>query len=202
MRTASFIVIAALAGFVGGNLLQLPELVDKVGGRFAEKKSEPADFWSTPAIAGYGKIHFVNTPDYNPANTPGLSNKIVFQINRSEGDIHQPNLGLERVARVTNLYYAAGVPLNQLNFVVSINSDAVPAALNNQQFHKAYGIDNPNLELIDKLKKAGVKVTICDQSVAFHQLERNWIDSRVTHTLSSGTTVATLQNEGYAFLML
>ncbi len=202
MRTASFIVIAALAGFVGGNLLQLPELVDKVGGRFAEKKSEPADFWSTPAIAGYGKIHYVNTPDYNPANTPGLSNKIVFQINRSEGDIHQPNLGLERVARVTNLYYAAGVPLNQLNFVVSINSDAVPAALNNQQFHKAYGIDNPNLELIDKLKKAGVKVTICDQSVAFHQLERNWIDSRVTHTLSSGTTVATLQNEGYAFLML
>ncbi|MDF2784951.1 MAG: sulfur reduction protein DsrE [Pantoea eucrina] len=202
MRVASYIVIAALAGFVGGNVLQLPELVDKVSGKFADKKAEPADFWSTPAIAGYGKIHFVNTPDYNPAMTPGLSNKIVFQINRSEGDIHQPNLGLERVARVTNLYYAAGVPLNQLNFVVSINSDAVPAALNNEQFHKAYGFDNPNLKLIDELKKAGVKVTICDQSVAFHQLQRDWIDTRVTHTLSSGTTVATLQNEGYAFLML
>ena len=85
MRPASYIVIAALAGFVGGNVLQLPELVDKVSGKFADQKTEPADFWSTPAIAGYGKIHFVNTPDYNPANTPGLSNKIVFQINRSEG---------------------------------------------------------------------------------------------------------------------
>ena len=59
------------------------------------------------------------------------------------------------MARVTNLYYAAGVPLNQLNFVVSINSDAVPAALNNDQFRKAYGSDNPNLKLIDELKKAG-----------------------------------------------
>ncbi|WP_416411926.1 DsrE family protein [Pantoea sp. App145] len=202
MRPATYIVVAALAGFIGGNVLQLPDLVGKVSDKFADKKTEPVDFWSTPAIDGYGKIHFVNTPAFNPGSTPGLSNKIVFQINRSEGDIRQPNLGLERVARVTNLYYAAGVPLNQLNFVVSINSDAVPAALNNEQFRKAYGVDNPNLKLISELEKAGVKVSICDQSVAFHQLEREWIDPMVTHTLSSGTTVATLQNEGYAFLML
>lgn len=202
MRPATYIVVAALAGFVGGNVLQIPDMVNKFSNKFAGKKSDPADFWSTPAIAGYGKIHFVDTPAYNPASTPGLSNKIVFQINRSEGDIRQPNLGLERVARVTNLYYAAGVPLEQLNFVVSINSDAVPAALNNEQFRKAYGVDNPNLKLISELEKAGVKVSICDQSVAFHQLEREWIDPMVTHTLSSGTTVATLQNEGYAFLIL
>ena len=202
MRPAAYIVVAAVAGFIGGNVLQLPEMVTKLGGKLTEQKSEPADFWSTPAIDGYGKIHFVNTPAFNPGSTPGLSNKIVFQINRSEGDIRQPNLGLERVARVTNLYYAAGVPLNQLKFVVSINSDAVPAALSNEQFRKAYGVDNPNLKLISELKKAGVEVSICDQSVAFHQLEREWIDPMITHTLSSGTTVATLQNEGYAFLML
>ena len=168
----------------------------------ADNKSEPADFWSTPAIEGYGKIHYVDTPAFKPGTTAGLSNKIVFQINRSEGDIRKPNLGLERVARVTNLYYAAGVPLDQLKFVVSINGDAVSSALNNDQFSKAYGVDNPNLKLISELKKAGVQVTICDQSVAFHQLERNWIDPMVTHTISSGTTVATLENSGYAFLML
>lgn len=202
MRPAAYIVVAAIAGFIGGNVLQLPELYDKVSGKFADNKSEPADFWSTPAIEGYGKIHYVDTPAYKPGTVPGLSNKIVFQINRNEGDILRPNLGLERVARVTNLYYAAGVPLDKLNFVVSINGDAVPAALNNEQFRKAYGKDNPNLKLIDELEKAGVKVSICDQSVAFHNLQREWIDQRVTHTISSGTTVATLQNEGYAFLML
>ena len=202
MRPAAYIVVAAIAGFIGGNVLQLPELYDKVSGKFASNSSQPADFWSTPAIEGFGKIHYVDTPAYKPGTVPGLSNKIVFQVNRSEGDIRKPNLGLERVARVTNLYYAAGVPLNQLNFVVSINSDAVSAALNNEQFHKAYGVDNPNLKLIDELEKAGVKVSICDQSVAFHNLQREWIDQRVTHTISSGTTVATLQNEGYAFLML
>ncbi|MDH2066652.1 DsrE family protein [Pantoea sp. GD03673] len=202
MRPAALVVMAAVAGFIGGNVLQLPELVDKVSGKMADNKAEPADFWSTPAIEGYGKIHYVDTPAFKPGTTAGLSNKIVFQINRNEGDIRKPNLGLERVARVTNLYYAAGVPLDQLKFVVSINGDAVSSALNNDQFSKAYGVDNPNLKLISELKKAGVQVTICDQSVAFHQLDRNWIDPMVTHTISSGTTVATLENSGYAFLML
>lgn len=202
MRPAALVVMAAVAGFIGGNVLQLPELYDKVRGKMADNKSEPADFWSTPAIEGYGKIHYVDTPAFKPGTTAGLSNKIVFQINRNEGDIRKPNLGLERVARVTNLYYAAGVPLDQLKFVVSINGDAVSSALNNDQFSKAYGVDNPNLKLISELKKAGVQVTICDQSVAFHQLDRNWIDPMVTHTISSGTTVATLENSGYAFLML
>ncbi|WP_292991725.1 DsrE family protein [Pantoea sp.] len=202
MRPAALVVMAAVAGFIGGNVLQLPELVDKVSGKMADNKSEPADFWSTPAIEGYGKIHYVDTPAFKPGTTAGLSNKIVFQINRNEGDIRKPNVGLERVARVTNLYYAAGVPLDQLKFVVSINGDAVSSALNNDQFSKAYGVDNPNLKLISELKKAGVQVTICDQSVAFHQLDRNWIDPMVTHTISSGTTVATLENSGYAFLML
>ena len=202
MRPAALVVMAAVAGFIGGNVLQLPELFDKVSGKMADNKSEPADFWSTPAIEGYGKIHYVDTPAFKPGTTAGLSNKIVFQINHNDGDIRKPNLGLERVARVTNLYYAAGVPLDQLKFVVSINGDAVSSALNNDQFSKAYGVDNPNLKLISELKKAGVQVTICDQSVAFHQLDRNWIDPMITHTISSGTTVATLENSGYAFLML
>ncbi|WP_370420461.1 DsrE family protein [Pantoea vagans] len=202
MRPAALVVMAAVAGFIGGNVLQLPELFDKVSGKMADNKSEPADFWSTPVIEGYGKIHYVDTPAFKPGTTAGLSNKIVFQINHNDGDIRKPNLGLERVARVTNLYYAAGVPLDQLKFVVSINGDAVSSALNNDQFSKAYGVDNPNLKLISELKKAGVQVTICDQSVAFHQLDRNWIDPMVTHTISSGTTVATLENSGYAFLML
>ncbi|WP_275555099.1 DsrE family protein [Mixta sp. Marseille-Q2659] len=202
MRPVSYIVVAALAGFIGGNVLQAPQLYDKVTNHIANSKSEPEGFWSTPAITGYGKIHYVDTPAYNPRNDANLSNKIVFQLNKNDGDIKDPHLGLERVARVVNLYYAAGIPLKKLDFVVSMNGDAVIAALNNEEFHKAYGIDNPNLKMISELEKAGVKVTVCDQSVAFHHIDREWIDKTVTHTISSGTTVATLQNQGYALLML
>lgn len=199
MRTVTYILVAAVAGFIGGNITDAPALVEKVSNHFSDK-TEPVNFWSTPAIPGYGKIHYVDTAAFKPR--ADLSNKVVFQINKSEGEMTSPNRGLERVARVTNLYVAAGVPVEKLDFVVSINSDAVPAALNNEQFRRVYGVDNPNLKLIDELRKAGVEVSICDQSVAFHHLQRDWIDKSVTHTLSSGTTVATLQNRGYAFLQL
>ena len=196
----SYALIAIIGGVVGAAVTQSGDIYDKVTRHFATEPQEAPGFWSTPAIEGYGKIHYEPDAAFKPV--AGLSNKIVFQINHNDGDIRKPNLGLERVARVTNLYYAAGVPLDQLKFVVSINGDAVSSALNNDQFSKAYGVDNPNLKLISELKKAGVQVTICDQSVAFHQLDRNWIDPMVTHTISSGTTVATLENSGYAFLML
>ena len=90
MRPVSYIVVAALAGFIGGNVLQAPQLYDKVTNHFSNK-TEPADFWSTPAIEGYGKIHYVDTPAYNPRNDPNLSNKIVFQLNKNDGDIKDPH---------------------------------------------------------------------------------------------------------------
>jgi len=195
----TYIVIALVAGFVGGNINDAPKMLGKVSHYFSDDR-EPMDFWSTPAIAGYGKMHYYDATAFKPDGQ--LSNKVVFQINKSEGEMMAPNLGLERVARVTNLYVAAGVPLDKLKFVVSVNSDAVPAVLNNEQFRKIYGVDNPNLKLIAELRQAGVEISVCDQSVAFHHLQRDWIDKSVVHTLSSGTTVATLQNQGYAFLPL
>jgi hypothetical protein len=65
MRPVSYIVVAALAGFIGGNVLQAPQLYDKVTNHFSEQP-EPAGFWSTPAITGYGKIHYVDTPVMTP----------------------------------------------------------------------------------------------------------------------------------------
>lgn len=101
-------MIAIIAGFVGGNITQAPALANKISDRFTDK-TDPANFWSMPAIPGYGKIHYVDTAAFKPGGD--LSNKVVFQINRSEGEMTNPNPGLERVARVTNLDVAAGYRL-------------------------------------------------------------------------------------------
>ncbi len=201
MRSAvACFFIAVVGGVVGVGLTKSPEIIDKVTAHFNSAGEEAAGFWSTPAINGYGKIHYESDAQFQP--TVGLSNKIVFQITRSEGGMKIPNLGLERVARVVNLYVAAGVPLEQLHFVVSVTGDATPAMLNNQQFHRLYGFDNLSLKLIQALNDAGVKVTVCDQSVAFHHFKHDWIDRSVVHALSSPTTVSTLENQGYALLQM
>ncbi|MBV4367997.1 DsrE family protein [Erwinia sp. BNK-24-b] len=196
----SYVLVAVIAGFVGASFTAAPAIADKVSQHFGSEPTDPEGFWSTPAIDGYGKIHYEADAAYKPAQ--GDSNKIVFQITKAENGPNDPNLGLQRVARVVNLYIASGVPQDQLKFVVSVTGDGTPAMLNNEQYKKMFGIDNPNLKLISELRAKGVDVSVCDQSVAFHHFQHDWIDSSVTHALSSPTTVSTLENKGYAFLAM
>lgn len=201
MRTAvSWALIAIVGGFVGAVVSRSDDIYQRIMNHLSAPPDEPEGFWSTPGIEGYGKIHYEPNAAFKPV--PGLSNKIVFQLTKNEGDIARPNLGLERVARVVNLYIASGVPAEQLHFVVSVTGDATPAMLDNTHFKQFYGTDNPNLPLIAELNKQGVKVSVCDQSVAFHHYPNDWIDKSVIHALSSPTTVSTLQNQGYAWLQM
>ncbi|KGT92459.1 sulfur reduction protein DsrE [Erwinia typographi] len=196
----SYIIIAVVAGFVGASFSNAPDIVDKISQHLSSPPADPAGFWSTPAIKGYGEIHYEADVAYKPAVSD--SNKIVFQITKAENRPKDPNLGLQRVARVVNLYVASGVPANQLKFVVSVTGDGTPAMLNNEHYKKMFGMDNPNLKLISQLREKGVDVSVCDQSVAFHHFQHDWIDKSVTHALSSPTTVSTLENQGYAFLSM
>ncbi|OON39015.1 sulfur reduction protein DsrE [Izhakiella australiensis] len=199
-QVVSYVVIAVVAGFVGASFSKAPEIVSKVSARLSSPPAEPEGFWTTPAIAGYGEIHYEQNAAYKPGLTD--SNKIVFQITKSENNMKDANLGLQRVARVVNLYIASGVPADKLKFVVSVTGDGTPAMLDNAHYHSAYGVDNPNLKLISELRDQGVDISVCDQSVAFHHYKYSWIDKSVTHALSSPTTVSTLQNQGYAYLQM
>lgn len=196
----SYALIAIVGGVVGATVTKSDDIYQRVVSHFSSEPADPDGFWTTPAINGYGKIHYEADVAFKPV--AGLSNKVVFQLTKNEGDIKRPNLGLERVARVVNLYIASGVPAEQLHFVVSMTGDATPATLDNAHFKQFYGVENPNLALIGALNKLGVKVSVCDQSVAFHHYSKGWIDQSVIHALSSPTTVSTLENQGYALLQM
>ncbi|MGH8210773.1 MAG: DsrE family protein, partial [Steroidobacteraceae bacterium] len=75
----------------------------------------PDGFWTTPAIAGYGKIHPLPEAAYKPDRS--RSYRIVFALTTAAKAPGEVNPGLERVARTVNLYAASGVPLRQLKFV-------------------------------------------------------------------------------------
>lgn len=195
----SKVLIAITGGLVGAALCNSETFFNSLVHHSASvSKEQPTGFWTTPAINGYGKIHYEQDASFQP--TPELSNKIVFKVGRAGDNASQPNPALEKVAQVVNLYVASGVPVNKLNFVVAVNGGATPAMLDNAHYQKIYGSDNPNLKLISALQHQGVKVSICDQAIAWHHYKKNWINNSVIHTPSALTTITTLQNRGYAFL--
>lgn len=162
--------------------------------------AEPAGFWSTPTITGYGKIHYLPNTAYKPV--PGQTYRIVFSLTQAAKSPSQVNLSLDHVARTVNLYVAAGVPLDHLKFVAVASGAATPLVLNDARYRAAYGVPNPNLPLIVELRHAGVDVAVCGQAVAEHHFRYSWVDRQVTLSLSALTTVTTLEHKGYDLVQM
>lgn len=159
-----------------------------------------AAFWQTPTITGAGRIHPMPHAAYQP--DPAATYKIVFGLSKFGTQPDQVSPSLEHVARAVNLYVDAGVPLDHLKFVAVASGPATPIALNNAEYRKKYGVDNPNLAVIAKLRKAGVDIAVCAQAVAEFNFPYTWIDPSVTVSLSALTTMTELQQQGYAALQL
>ncbi len=159
-----------------------------------------ADFWTTPTVHGYGKIHYLPDAAYRPQ--ADQTYRIVFSITQASKSPASVNAALDHVARTVNLYAAAGVPLDHLKFVAVVSGAATPLVLNDAQYRTHYDVANPNLALIAELKKAGVDVAVCGQAVAEHEFQYDWVDKSVTLSLSALTTVTTLEHQGYSVLQL
>jgi intracellular sulfur oxidation DsrE/DsrF family protein len=183
------------------NALKLCAAAALVGAAIIPAQAAPTDaagFWATPTIENYGKIHFLADSAFKPQ--PDHVYKVVFALTQAPAQPDKVNPALDHVARTVNLYVASGVPLDKLKFVAVAYGAATPLALDNAHYRAAFGVPNPNLQLIGELKKAGVTVAVCGQAVAEHHFSYDWIDPQVTLSLSALTTLSTLQQQGYALM--
>jgi intracellular sulfur oxidation DsrE/DsrF family protein len=158
------------------------------------------DFWATPAIAGFGRMHPLPQAAYRP--DPAKTYHIVFSLTKGAAKPGEVSPSLDRVARTVNLYASAGVPLSHMKFVAVASGDATSIALDDAHYKSAFGESNPNLPLIAALRHAGVDVAVCGQAVAEHKYEYDWIDHSVTLALSAITTITTLEEGGYHLMPL
>lgn len=197
-QTVHLAAVAVIASLTTVATLKAPVIASTFAALTTNNPTQPEGFWQTPAIKGYGKIH--HRPDTAFLPEKGQKYDVVFQIQTGHEPKEKVNTELEKVARTVNLYVASGVPLESLNFVVAIAGSATPTVLNNERYHDAFGVDNPNLPLIASLREAGVVVTVCDQAVAGHHYGFDWVDKNVTHALSSLTTITTLERKGYVLM--
>lgn len=167
---------------------------------FAQQNYSDPGFWTTPTVAGYGKIHYLPKAAYQPQKN--MTYKIVFALTHAGAKPEDVSPSLDHVARTVNLYVAAGVPVSHLKFVGITYGAATPLVLDNAHYRAKFGVDNPNLKLIRILRKDGVDIAVCGQAVAEHQFDYSWVSPDVTLALSGLTTVTTLEQRGYALMQL
>lgn len=154
------------------------------------------DFWQNPVIKSTGAIHPLPDAAFQPQRD--ATYKAIFSVTKGSKDPKKINGGLQHVARAVNLFASAHTPLDHLKFVVIVHGTAVPAVLDNSQYRKEFGVDNPNLKVIKELEANGVKIAVCGQAVAGMKYQYKWISPNVKVALSAMSTIIIMQHDGYA----
>ncbi len=157
----------------------------------------PVFAWEYPVIKGYGPVQ----PLPNAAIQPDKSIKyrVLFDITAKSERIEHPNPGLSHTARFINVMASAGVMPGQMELVAIIHGDTTLYVLKNEIFKEKYKMDNPNLQLIKDLKKAGVQLYVCGQAFSDFNFKPEWLNPDISMALSALVVVPTYHLKGYAY---
>ncbi len=160
--------------------------------------ARPAAAQSSPAapIPGYEGARAV--PGAHELPDPSLVYKVVFDVAQAADSVDQINPGLAGVVRYYNTLASHGIPADHIRIAVVIHQDATPIILNNDAFRaRNNGHDNPNIALVRALKKAGIDLRVCGQSVLGKKIDPATIQPEVELDLWALVAVTNLELRGY-----
>ncbi|MBT5030661.1 MAG: DsrE family protein [Proteobacteria bacterium] len=129
---------------------------------------------------------------------PDLNYKVVFDIVAAASQADEVNPGLIGVGQFLNTLAKQGVPAEHRQIAIVLHRDATEVILNNEA-HQARndGHDNPNLKLLQDLKKAGVDIRQCGQAVVIKKIDPSNIVPEVQLDYWALTTLLEFQLDGY-----
>jgi len=145
-------------------------------------------------------------PDFGPAYAvpnPGLATpmlqelKLRFDVSETSADEKTLSARLETAARFLNMHGKAGISPDRLKVAIVVHSAASKDVLSNAAYKKRYGMDNPNLPLLEALKRAGVRIYLCGQSAGSRGISADEMAPQVQMALSAMTAHLVLNAEGY-----
>lgn len=149
-----------------------------------------------PIISKFGGV----LPRPQAVEQPQAGAKVVFDITAST-TATEVNPGLDRVARLLNLYSAAGLKAGDIQITAVLHGDATFAALEDSEFADRLGAErNPNLELIAALQQAGVEVLVCGQALNYKQVADSAVSPTIPIASSAMNVVINRQQQGSSYL--
>lgn len=129
---------------------------------------------------------------------PKMTYKVVFDVAKAAPKIDEINPTLVVVAKYLNTLAKYGVPADHRKLAVVFHQGGTEIVQDNDAFKaRNGGHDNPDIELIRELKKAGVDLRVCGQAVLALKIDPKTIQPEIELDLWALTTLVDLQLHGY-----
>ena len=152
-----------------------------------------------PRIEGYGSIAPLTGAETRAE--PGLRYRLVFSVTKAAATPDKVNPSLDKVARLLNLLGRDNILPAPGDIVVIVQGAATPIVTNSTVYAaKTMSMSNPNLELIAKLRKAGIIVAVCSQALHTNSISSGELAPAIRIDLSAMTTLSALQLRGWALI--
>jgi len=151
-----------------------------------------------PYLESYGKFYEIENADLQLEKN--IEYKVIFDVYTDDAKKGNTNPLIATVARFLNMHGKQGVPLENMKLVVILHGSATKSALNSNGFNNHYKADNPNLNLLNELKKAGVTIYVCGQSYLAYGYKFEEKSDNVKMSLSALTALVHYQNKGYKII--
>jgi intracellular sulfur oxidation DsrE/DsrF family protein len=101
-----------------------------------------------------------------------------------------------------NVHIYSGVPKENIDLVFVVYAGSTPITISNEEYKKRFEVDNPNAGLLEELKKNGIRVIVCGQSMMKQNLVPDMIYPGVEMAVSRFTATTDLMNKGYLLFSL
>lgn len=130
---------------------------------------------------------------------PTLQYKLLMEdvVPVKENNAKEINDGLSEIGRLINLHIASGIPKSNLQLVAVVHGASLYSLYNNEAYKKKFGINNPNIDLINELMKNGVKFIACGQAMNFYDVKKEDMVPNIKITLTAQTVLSSYQLKGY-----
>lgn len=145
-------------------------------------------------------VHGGVLPRPKAVEQPRAGAKVVFDAtaDAKPADI---NKGLDRVARLLNLYGVAGLKAQDVKITIVLHGEATKSVLNDAAYKERFQIEqNPNLPLIRALQKSGVEVLVCGQALNYKGFPDGEVADGVPIAAAALTVVVNKQTDGYSYI--
>jgi ubiquinone/menaquinone biosynthesis C-methylase UbiE/intracellular sulfur oxidation DsrE/DsrF family protein len=150
-----------------------------------------------PVIKGYGGV--MEVPGAVEPAQAGI--KTVLDVTAAASKPDEINKGLERAARLVNLYGLSGLQASDIQLTVVLHGEATKSILSDEAWESRTQLkQNPNLPLIRLLQQAGVDVLVCGQALNYQSIERSEVAEDIPVALAALTVVLNRQAEGFGYV--
>ena len=151
---------------------------------------------ASPIISNHGGV----LPRPKAVEQPRAGAKVVFDVT-ADAKPTDVNKGLDRVARLLNLYGVAGLKGQDVKITIVLHGEATKSVLNDAAYKARFQPEqNPNLSLIRELQKAGVEVLVCGQALNYKGFPDSEVTDGVPIAAAALTVLINKQADGYSYI--